>query len=90
MNDGNYVAFEEGGAVSVGSAAKETLNSDPDNVCSTIKRQMGKRDYMFNAFGNEYSPEAISSLILQKLTKDAGQTVWEAYKKWVKADKRAC
>ena len=25
-----------------------------------------------------------------KPTKDADQTVWEAYKKWVKADKRAC
>ena len=31
----SVVAFEDGGAVSVGSAAKETLNSDPDNVCST-------------------------------------------------------
>ena len=40
----SVVAFEEGGAVSVGNAAKETLNSDPQNVCTTIKRQMGKRD----------------------------------------------
>lgn len=76
----SVVAFEEGGAVSVGSAAKETLNSDPDNVCSTIKRQMGKRDYMFNAFGKEYSPEAISSLILKKLTKDAGEVLGEEVK----------
>ena len=40
----SVVAFENGGGYSVGIAAKETLNSDPDNVCSTIKRQMGKRD----------------------------------------------
>ena len=41
---------------------------------------MGKRDYMFNAFGKEYSPEAISSLILQKLTKDASEVLGEEVK----------
>ena len=76
----SVVAFEDGGVVSVGNAAKETLNSDPENVCSTIKRQMGKRDYMFNAFGKEYSPEAISSLILQKLVKDASEVLGEEVK----------
>lgn len=76
----SVVAFEAGGIVSVGLAAKETLNSDPDNVCSTIKRQMGKRDYMFSAFGKEYSPEAISALILQKLAKDASEVLGEEVK----------
>ena len=76
----SVVAFEDGGTFSVGSAAKETLNSDPDNVCSTIKRQMGKRDYTFNAFGKEYTPEAISSMILQKLTKDASEVLGEEVK----------
>lgn len=76
----SVVAFEEGGNVSVGNAAKETLKSDPDNVCTTIKRQMGKRDYTFNAFGNEYTPEAISALILQKVTNDASQILGEEVK----------
>ena len=76
----SVVAFEEGGNVSVGQAAKETLNTDPANVCSTIKRQMGKRDYSFTAFGQDYSPEAISSMILSKLAKDAGEVLGEEVK----------
>ncbi len=76
----SVVAFEEGGGYSVGSAAKETLNSDPDNVCSTIKRQMGKKDFMFNAFGVDYTPQSISSFILQKITKDASEVLGEDVK----------
>lgn len=67
----SVVAFEESGNVSVGEAAKSQLESDPQNVCSTIKREIGKRDYNFIAFGKEYSPETISSLILKKIVKDA-------------------
>lgn len=76
----SVVAIEEDGTTSVGNAAKETLNSDPENVCSTIKRQMGKRDYMFSSYGKEYSPEAISSLILQKIVKDASEVLGEEVK----------
>lgn len=76
----SVVAFEEGGNVSVGQAAKETLNTDPQNVCSAIKRQMGNRDYTYNAFGQEYTPEAISALILKKLAKDAGEVLGEEVK----------
>lgn len=76
----SVVAFEEGGNVSVGQTAKETLNTDPANVCSAIKRQMGKRDYTFTAFGKDYSPEAISSMILSKLAKDAGEVLGEEVK----------
>lgn len=76
----SVVAFEEGGTVSVGDAAKETLNTDPDNVCSTIKRQMGKRDFTFYAFDQEYTPEAISAIILKKIAKDAGEALGEEVK----------
>lgn len=76
----SVVAFEEDGNVSVGQAAKETLNTDPANVCSTIKRQMGKRDYTFTAFGQDYSPEAISSMILSKLAKDTSEVLGEEVK----------
>ncbi len=76
----SVVAFEEGGNVSVGAAAKETLNSDPEHVCSTIKRQMGKRDFKFYAFDQEYNPEGISALILTKLTKDASEVLGEEVK----------
>lgn len=76
----SVVAFENGGGYSVGIAAKETLNSDPDNVCSTIKRQMGKRDYAFNAYGVDYTPESVSSFILKKLVKDASEVLGEEVK----------
>ena len=76
----SVVAFEEGGNTSVGQAAKETLNTDPANVCSAIKRQMGKRDYTFSAFGQEYTPEAISSLILKKIAKDTREVLGEEVK----------
>lgn len=76
----SVVAFEEGGNVSVGQAAKETLNTDPANVCSAIKRQMGKRDYTFTAYGKDYTPESISSMILAKLAKDAGEILGEEVK----------
>ena len=67
----SVVAFEEGGYCSVGNVAKETLASDPQNVVSTIKREMGKRDFSCNYFGTNYNPEEISALILKKLAEDA-------------------
>lgn len=80
MTTPSVVAFEEGGSVSVGDAAKEMLGSDPDNVCSTIKREMGKRDFTFNAFGVDYTPETISSLILKKVVRDAAVNIGEEIK----------
>lgn len=76
----SVVFFEPGGNVSVGEVAKQALESDPDLVCSTIKRQMGNPDYVFTANGVEYKPETISSLILKKLAKDAGEKLGEEVK----------
>ena len=47
----SVVFFETGGSVSVGDVAKQALESDPDLVCSTIKRQMGNADFVFNLAG---------------------------------------
>lgn len=66
----SVVAFEDADSYSVGETAKNVLSTDPANVCSTIKRQMGKRDFTFMAFDKEYTPEAISALILKKLASD--------------------
>lgn len=76
----SVVFFEPGGNVSVGDVAKQALESDPDLVCSTIKRQMGNPDYVFTANGAEYKPETVSSLILKKLAKDAGEKLGEEVK----------
>ncbi len=76
----SVVAFEAGGNWSAGQSAKDTLTMDPDNVVTFIKREMGKRDYFFNAFGTEYNPEEISAFILKKITKDAENNLGEEVK----------
>lgn len=76
----SVVFLEKSGEVTVGEQAKEALNSEPELVCSTIKRQMGNADFVFNANGNDYKPETISSLILAKLAKDASEKLGEEVK----------
>lgn len=76
----SVVFFETGENAVVGEIAKQALGSDPDLVCSTIKRQMGNPDYKFNANGVEYKPETVSSLILAKLAKDASEKLGEEVK----------
>ena len=63
---------EEGKAckITVGSIAKEQGTTDPNNVVSFIKQQMGT-DWKKEFFGMEFTPERISAEILKKLVKDA-------------------
>ena len=76
----SVVFFESPESFSVGEVAKQMLNSDPDRVCSTVKRQMGNPDFVFTADGIEYRPETISSLILKKLASDASDKLGEEVK----------
>lgn len=76
----SVVFFENADTYSVGQVAKEALNSDPDLVCSAVKRQMGTRDFTFSANGTEYQPETVSALILKKLAADASERVGEPVK----------
>ena len=76
----SVVFFETGGSVSVGDVAKQALESAPDLVCSAIKRQMGNADFVINVNGTDYRPEAVSSLILAKLAKDASEKLGEEVK----------
>ena len=41
---------------------------------------MGKRDFTYEAFGVEYTPETISAIILKKLVKDASDVLGEEVK----------
>lgn len=76
----SVVSFSGEDAYCVGEAAKNELEQSPEHVCSVIKRQMGSRTFKFEAYGKEYTPEAISSLILKKLASDAGDIVGEEVK----------
>ena len=55
----------------MGRAAKEATAQAPDNVVSLIKREMGNKDYVRRFFGREYSPPAISAIILSALAETA-------------------
>jgi len=66
----SVVYFNDDGTVDVGSSAKQTQVSDPDNACALIKRHMGE-DYQLEFRGQTYTPESISALILKELVNNA-------------------
>lgn len=66
----SIVAFTKTGEKLVGDAAKRQAVTNPENTVISIKRDMGTNK-MHKLGGKDYSPQAISAMILQKLKKDA-------------------
>jgi molecular chaperone DnaK len=66
----SVVAFTQDGQLLVGEPARRQVVTNPDGTIFEIKRKMGT-DYRVSVFGKTYSPEQISSFILQKIKKDA-------------------
>jgi molecular chaperone DnaK len=64
------VYFETADNVAVGQTAKNSALIDAENVVTLIKRQMGE-DFRVSYYGQEYTPESISALILKQLMQDA-------------------
>ena len=77
----SVVAFAKTGERMVGQGAKRQAITNPDRTISSIKREMGS-NYKVNIDNKAYTPQEISSMILQKLKADAesylGQPVTEA------------
>lgn len=77
----SVVAFTKDGERVVGQLAKRQAIVNPDRTIMSIKRHMGS-DYKVNIDGQQYTPQQISSMILQKLKRDAeeylGTTVTKA------------
>ncbi len=73
----SVVYFESPENIVVGSAAKEVSEIYPEQVVSTVKREMGNPDWSFEYNGKEYTPQEISSFILEKVVKDAKENVGE-------------
>ena len=77
----SVVAFSKNGERLVGQIAKRQAVTNPDNTVISIKRKMGTAEKV-RIEGEEFSPQEISAMILQKLKTDAenylGQKVTQA------------
>ena len=77
----SVVAFSKNGERLVGQIAKRQAVTNPDNTVMSIKRDMGSNKKI-KIEGDEFSPQEISAMILQKLKTDAenylGQKVTQA------------
>ena len=77
----SVVAFSKNGERLVGQIAKRQAVTNPDNTVISIKRKMGTAEKV-KIEGEEFSPQEISAMILQKLKTDAenylGQQVTQA------------
>ena len=78
----SVVAFTQDGQLLVGEPAKRQVVTNPSGTVFEIKRKMGT-DYRVSAYGKEYTPEQISSFILQKIKRDAEVFVGYPMKKAV-------
>ncbi|MCI1944113.1 molecular chaperone DnaK [Clostridium luticellarii] len=77
----SVVSFQKNGERLVGQVAKRQAITNPDRTIMSIKRHMGT-DHKVDIDGKKYTPQEISSMILQKIKADAeaylGEPVTEA------------
>src|SRR5690349_10689886 len=77
----SVVAFTQEGQLIVGEPARRQMITNPEGTVLAAKRKMGT-DFKFNVFGKQYTPQQVSSFILQKIKRDAeaflGETVDKA------------
>jgi len=77
----SVVGFTRDGQLIVGEPARRQMISNPEGTVIAAKRKMGT-DFKFKVFGKEYTPQQVSSFILQKIKRDAeaflGETVDKA------------
>lgn len=66
----SVVAFTKDGQLLVGESAKRQAVMNPEGTIFEAKRKMGL-DFKFKIYGKEFTPQQISSFILQKIKKDA-------------------
>ncbi len=66
----SFVAFTKDGQRLVGEPARRQAPVNSEGTIYAAKRKMGT-DHKFKVFGKEYSPQQVSSFILQKIKADA-------------------
>ena len=77
----SIVAFDDDERL-VGKPAKNQMLTNEENTVKSIKRHMGE-DYTVELEGEDYTPQEISSMILQKLKQDAEDKIGEEVTKAV-------
>ncbi|WP_276271211.1 molecular chaperone DnaK [Haloarcula litorea] len=78
----SVVAFDDGERL-VGKPAKNQAVKNPDQTIQSIKRHMGEDDYSVELDGEEYTPEQVSAMILQKIKRDAEEYLGDEIEKAV-------
>jgi len=66
----SYVALTKDEQLLVGEPARRQAVANPEGTIMAAKRKMGT-DHKYQVFNKEYTPQQISSFILQKIKKDA-------------------
>ncbi|NIA20477.1 MAG: Hsp70 family protein [Anaerolineaceae bacterium] len=69
------VVFFADEMVLVGRDAVREAMSNPQRAVFNVKRAMGDPQFTFSVDGDSYTPEAISSLVLRKVTQDASRQI---------------
>jgi molecular chaperone DnaK len=79
----SVVAFSEDGERLIGKPAKNQAIQNPDRTIRSIKRHMGEEGYTVEVGDDEYTPEQISAMILQKIKRDAEEYLGDEVEKAV-------
>ncbi|MCD6227266.1 molecular chaperone DnaK [Candidatus Micrarchaeota archaeon] len=78
----SVVALTKDGQLLVGEPARRQAVTNPDGTISGFKRKMGT-DYKYKIRDREFTPQELSSFILQKIKKDAEEFLGEKVEKAV-------
>src|SRR5213594_1713704 len=78
----SVVAMTKEGQLLVGEPAKRQAATNPEGTIFEVKRKMGTSEKVM-AYGKEYTPQQVSSFILQKIKRDAETFLGRPVKKAV-------
>jgi len=78
----SVVAFDDGERL-VGKPAKNQAVKNTEQTVASMKRHMGEEDYTVELDGEEYTPEQVSAMILQKIKRDAEEYLGDEVEKAV-------
>ncbi|MFB6127372.1 MAG: molecular chaperone DnaK [Halolamina sp.] len=79
----SVVSFSDDGERLVGKPAKNQAVQNPDDTIESIKRHMGEEEYSVEIGDDEYTPEQVSAMVLQKLKRDAEEYLGDEVEKAV-------